>query len=195
MNKESTKKSPDGIPIDLICVGWTGAADMEGSHLTAAKDLALLALALYGAILSTINWRHAARREATQIKLVIGMMRPATGSQPGPSYARVEAINVCQRTVMIEILTLELPSGARMFTPYTSGIAGLESTRLPASLDDGETARYVVSCEEIGRALRSHGLGRGTKLTPVCVDTAGRVYKGKPWEVDPDELLRMATSQ
>jgi hypothetical protein len=52
-----------------------------------------------------------------------------------------------------------------------------------------------VSYEEIGRALRSHGLGRGTKLTPVCVDTAGDVYKGKPWEVDPDELLQMATSQ
>ena len=168
---------------------------MEGSHLTAAKDLALLALALYGAILSTINWRHAARREATQIKLVIGMMRPATGSQPGPPYASVEAINVGRRNVMIDILTLELPSGARMFTPYTSGIAGLESTRLPASLDDGETARYFVSCEEIGRALRSRGLGRGTKLTPVCVDAAGNVYKGKPWEVDPDELLRMAASQ
>ena len=30
---------------------------MEGSHLTAAKDLVLLALALYGAILSTLNWR------------------------------------------------------------------------------------------------------------------------------------------
>jgi len=167
---------------------------MEGSHLTAAKDLALLALALYGAILSTINWRQAARREAAQIKLVIGMMRPAAGSQPGPPYARVEAINVGRRTVMIEILTLELPSGARMFTPYNTGVAGIESTRLPASLDDGETARYFVSCEEIGRALRSHGLGRGTKLTPVCVDTAGRVYKGKPWEVDPDELLRTATS-
>jgi hypothetical protein len=66
---------------------------------------------------------------------------------------------------------------------------------LPASLLDGETAQYVVSYEEIGRALRSHGLGRGTKLTPVCVDAAGDVYKGKPWEVDPDELLQMATSQ
>ena len=172
-----------------------GGADMEGSHLTAAKDLALLALALYGAILSTINWRHAARREATRIKLAIGTMRPAAGSQPGPPYARVEAINVGQRTVTLDILTLELPSGARMFTPYNTGIAGIESTRLPATLADGETARYVVSCDEIGRALRSHGLGRGTKLTPVCVDTAGRVYKGKPWEVDPDELLRMAASQ
>jgi hypothetical protein len=165
---------------------------MEGSHLTAAKDLVLLALALYGAILSTLNWRHSARRDAAQIKVLVGMV-PAQGSQVGPPYARVEAINVGQRSVAIEILTLELPSGARLFTPYKSGIAGLESTRLPASLNDGEIARYIVSHEEIGRALRSHGLGRGTRLNPVCVDSAGRVYKGKPWEVDPDELL--ATSQ
>jgi hypothetical protein len=165
---------------------------MEDGHLTAAKDLGLLALALYGAILSTINWRQAARRDAAQIKVVAGMM-PAQGSQVAPPYARVEAINVGQRSVAIDILTLELPSGARMFTPYRSGIAGLESTRLPATLNDGETARYIVSCEEIGQALRSHGLGRGTRLTPVCVDTAGRVYRGKPWEVDPDQLL--STSQ
>jgi hypothetical protein len=165
---------------------------MENGHLTAAKDLGLLALALYGAILSTINWRHSAKRDAAQIKVVAGML-PAWGSQAGPPYARVEAINLGQRSVTIDILTLELPSGARMFTPYKSGIAGLESTRLPATLNDGETARYIVSCDEIGRALRSHGLGRGTRLTPVCVDTAGRVTRGKPWEVDPDQLL--ATSQ
>jgi hypothetical protein len=167
---------------------------MEDGHLTAAKDLGLLALALYGAILSTINWRHAARRGAAQIKVVAGPM-PARGSQGGPPYARVEAINLGQRSVSIDILTLELPSGARMFTPYKSGIAGLESTRLPATLNDGETARYIVSCEEIGQALRSHRLGRGTRLIPVCVDRAGRVTRGKPWKVDPDELLRMAASQ
>jgi hypothetical protein len=161
---------------------------MEGSHLT-AKDAVLLALALYGAILSTINWRHWAKAAATQIKVVIGTLMPPGGSQMAPRFARVEAINVGRRTVTIDILTLELPSGARLFTPYKSGIAGLESTRLPASLDDGESARYLVSFEDIGRALRSHGLGRGTKVIPVCVDAAGRVTRGKPWEVDPDELL------
>ena len=165
---------------------------MEVGNLTAAKDFGLFALALYGAVLSTINWRHSARRDAAQIKVVIGTMMAASGSQS--RYARVEAINVGPCTVVIDILTLELPSGARLFTPYSTGL-GLDSTRLPASLRDGEAAQYIVSCEEIGRALRSHGLGRGTRLTPVCVDTAGRLYKGKPWEVDPDELLGMNTSQ
>lgn len=165
---------------------------MEDGSLTAAKDLGLLALALYGAILSTINWRQAARRDAAQIKVVAGVVT-AGGSQGEPPHAKVEAINLGPRSVTIEILTLELPSGARIFTPYKSGVVGLESTRLPATLDDGETARYIVSCEEIGRALRSHGLGRGTRLIPVCIDAGGRVTHGKPWEVDPDELL--ATSQ
>jgi len=113
---------------------------MEGSHLTVAKDLVLLALALYGAVLSTINWRHLARRDAARIKLVVSTMMPAQGSRPAP-YAKVEAINVGQRTIAIDILTLQLPSGARMFTPYNTDIAALESTRLPASLQDGEIAR------------------------------------------------------
>jgi hypothetical protein len=136
-----------------------------------------------------------AGRGAAQIKVVIGTTTPTYGSQLGSLYAKVEAFNVGQRTVIVDILTLELPSGARMFTPGGTVIAGLESTRLPAALDDGQTAQYVVSCEEIGRALRAHGLGRGTRLTPVCVDRTGHLYKGKPWEMDPDELVRMATSQ
>src|SRR5262249_7523188 len=105
------------------------------------------------------------------------------------------AINVGRCTVVIDILTLELPSGARLFTPSMSGMDGFESTRLPASLRDGESAQYIVSCDEIGRALRSHGLKRGTRLIPVCIDRTGRFHRGQPWEVDPDELLRMATSQ
>jgi len=164
---------------------------MEDGHLIAAKDLAFLALALYGAILSTINWRYATRRDAAQIKLTIRAMMPTTGSP----HVKVEAVNVGPHSVTIDILTLELPSGARLFTASRSGIAELENTRLPARLDDGDTARYIVAYEEIGRALHSHGHGRGTRLTPVCVDRAGRVTKGRPWEVDPDELLRMATSQ
>jgi hypothetical protein len=168
---------------------------MEGSYWTATKDVVLFALALYAAILSTINWRHAARREARQIKLVMRTVMPTSGSRVGPPYAKVEAINVGHRAIMIDILTLELPSGARMFTGYGSDIAGLESTRMPASLNDGEIAQYIVSYEDIGRALRSHALGRGAKLTPVCVDTAGNVYRGKPWKVDPDEILQMAKSQ
>src|ERR1700685_1543953 len=118
---------------------------MEG-YQAVAKDLGLLTLPLYGAILSTITWRHQLRSDVRQIKVVTRMM-PAFGSPPGPRTAMVEAINVGHRSVAIEILTLELPSGARLFTSYKSGIAGLDSTRLPASLDDGETAQYVVSCE------------------------------------------------
>jgi hypothetical protein len=188
------KKSRERLQFGSIASVEIEGPGMEGSYLTAAKDLVVLALALYGAILSTINWR-ALRKDARQIKVALGTVMPTCGSRPGPAYAKIEAINVGQRAVSIDILTLELPSGARMFTPYSTGIAGLESTRLPATLEDGEIAQHVVSHEEIGRALRSHGLGRGTRLTPVCVDTAGNVYKGKPWEVDPDELLRMATSQ
>src|SRR5947209_8194459 len=127
MNKESNKKSRDRLSIDLICVAWTGGADME-VFPAAAKELGLFALALYGAILSTINWRYQARSNAVQVKVLARVM-PAHGGEPGPSYAKVAAINIGPRPVTIEILTLELPSGARLFTPYNTGISGLESTR------------------------------------------------------------------
>jgi hypothetical protein len=131
---------------------------MEG-YPTAAKDLVLLALALYGAVLSTFNWRYQVRRDAAQIRVVAGMMTPADGSRREPTYAKVEAINVGRCTVMIDILTLELPSARgcsrRICRAWTvsrardcrqaCAMARPRNTLCPVTRLAGRSARTVLS--------------------------------------------------
>jgi hypothetical protein len=77
------------------------------SMFSVIKDVVLFVIAIYGAVLSTFNWRQAVRKERREIVL------------------------------------------------HENKIFGT------------------------------------IKLTPVCEDSAGGIYKGKPRDVDPDELLQL----
>jgi hypothetical protein len=92
--------------------------------------------------------------------------------------------------VTISNLALEVPKRQRLFS-MGSGIPGMPDTQLPISLSDGQSAHLFISYEDIGSALISRGSTKKTKLTPICIDSLGTVYKGEPWDVDPQEFLRM----
>ncbi len=91
----------------------------------------------------------------------------------------------------VSTLTLELKSGGRLFAMRSNAFPGLPDTRLPAVLSDGQSAHLFLSYREIADALLTNGRTQKTKLTPLCQDSLGNVYKGKPWEVDPVEFSRM----
>ena len=68
-----------------------GGADME-FYPAAAKDVVLLALALYGAILATAIWRHWARRDAARLRIAFtGLERAEKGNRVRPALAAVLA--------------------------------------------------------------------------------------------------------
>jgi hypothetical protein len=115
---------------------------------------------------------------------------PTYGNTLGDRFAKVEAINAGHRAVIISSLAFEVQEGQRLFS-MGSGIPGMEDTRLPDSLSDGESAHLFVSYKDIGDTLLSRGRTQKTKLTPICINSLGAVYKGEPWEVDPGEFLRM----
>lgn len=155
-----------------------------------AKDVGLLLLALYGAILSTFNWRQALKKERRQIKVSLTTAIPTDGPKLGPTLAVVEATNLGQRPVHIVLLALQLEDGRRIFPIVSHAPPGLADTKLPITLADGETARRYFSYQGIGEAL-SGEVPRKLKLWPVCEDSAKSTYKGEPWDVDPAEFVRM----
>jgi hypothetical protein len=155
------------------------------------KDVVLFFIAVYGAALSTFNWRQAVKKDQRQISISASTAMPAYGNRLGNPYAKVEAINTGHRVVTIKTISLELSTGARLFSMAAGGIPGMPDTPLPATLSDGQTAFIMMSYEEIGDALIQSGRTTKTELIPVCVDTAENVYRGKPWEVDPQEFVGM----
>jgi hypothetical protein len=155
------------------------------------KDVVLFIVAVYAAVLSTINFLRAIRKERRSIRVLATTAMPTYGPHLGPPFAQITAVNDGHRVACISLLTFELPNKSRLFALQGTGIPGLESTRLPAKLEQGETAQFFISYADIGHALLSHGLTTRTKLTPVCEDTTGGRYRGKPWTVDPKEYVSM----
>jgi hypothetical protein len=155
------------------------------------KDVVLFVLAIYGAVLSTINWRQAARKERREIVVSVSVERPIyEDKRVGEPFAKIEATNFGNRAVTVKTLTFELPTGNRISAIGTDVVFPVQSsTVLPASLLDGQSAHLFISYLYIACALhQSKNLGI-IKLTPVCEDSVGGIYKGKPWDVDPDKLL------
>jgi hypothetical protein len=165
---------------------------MEIPQWAIVKDGVLFLIAVYGAALSTFNWRQAVKKDKRQITVSISTVMPSYGNRLGNAYAKVEAINTGQRVVTIKTISIELPTGARLFAMAAGGIPAIPDTPLPISLSDGQTAFLMMAYEEIGNALLESGRSTKTELKPVCVDTADNVYHGKPWQVDPHELIRMS---
>lgn len=163
----------------------------EWLTLSSAKDAVLFLLAIYGAALSTFNWRQAVRKERRAVRVTMSTVMPTQGNQVGPCFAKVEATNIGHRPVTITTLALELPSGGRMYAMVPHGFPFMPDTALPISLQDGQTAHVFHAYRDIAAALTQSGRTGKTKLIPVCEDSAGGVYRGKPWTVDPAEFSGM----
>jgi hypothetical protein len=115
------------------------------SELSVVKDGLLALLAIYGAILSTFNWRQASRKDRRELIVCASTAVPpyATGVL-GKALAKIEATNTGYRAVTVKTLAFELPNRNRMFT-RPNAIPGLSDTALPATLVDGQPAHVYMS--------------------------------------------------
>lgn len=164
----------------------------EWTTITIVKDVLLFLLAVYGAALSTFNWRQSIRKEQRIITVNLSTAMPTyPDGSVGPCFAKLEAINTGHRTVNIVTLAIELPTGGRLYPTMRSSLPGILDTPLPATLSDGQSAHLFMAYRDIAAALIQSGRTEKIKLTPVCEDSAGGVHKGAPWDVDPHQFSRM----
>lgn len=161
-------------------------------NFAVVKDMALFLLAFYGAALSTFNWRQSIRKDRRMIDIGFSTEIPTySDGTLGSALIKVEATNIGHRTVTVKTLAIELPRGERIFPMVPNQIPGLIDTVLPISLSDGQSAQLRMSYLEIANVLLDSSRKGKTKIIPVCEDSAGGVYKGKSWAVDPEEWSRM----
>jgi hypothetical protein len=158
--------------------------DIWPSWASPAKDVLLALIALYGAVLSTINWRQASRKERRVMKVEVAYATPFVGTQFLDDHIRVIATNVGHRKVTVTMLGLEVNS-RRLVTLPGRQIMDLGDTALPATLDDGERAIVHYVRRDVGQRLLNDRPGKH-KLVPYCEDTTGTVYRGKGFSVDAE---------
>ena len=102
----------------------------------------------------------------------------------------VTVTNVGHRDVTVEYVGIRMPDG-RHFPGglQIGGRFGLDDTRLPARLTDGDSAKAYFPYLGVAEKLReSYPVDRRVKLTPACRDSAGGEHLGKPWKVTAGEL-------
>jgi hypothetical protein len=131
------------------------------------------------------------KKDRRQIAVSASTAMPTYGNQLGGPHAKLVAVNTGHRVVTVKALTFETPSGSRLAPMQADRFPGMPDTRLPASLSDGQSAQLLPPYSDIAEALMANGQTGKMKLTPICVDSADNVYRGKAWDVDPPEFLRM----
>ena len=163
----------------------------EWLSISGFKDSVLFLLALYGAVLSTFNWRQALRRDRRQLKVEMSTAMPTyMNGHLGARYAVIRATNVGQRPVTIDTLNLGVPGGKTLSPMSHDNMPGTQDTRLPVTLTDGQSAHLYMSYYDIGHALAGADMLESVMVTPRCKDTAGNVYEGKPWNVVADDFCK-----
>ena len=102
----------------------------------------------------------------------------------------VTVTNVGQRDVTVEYVGIRMPDG-RHFPGglQIGGRFGLEDTRLPARLADGDSAKAYFPYLGVAEKLRGlYPADERVKLTPACRDSAGGEHSGEAWKVTAGEL-------
>lgn len=155
------------------------------------RDIVLFGIAIYGAMLSTVNWLQASKKDRRQVAVRASTAMPTYGDQLGPPYAKLEVVNTGHRVVTVKTLTFETPSGSRLAPMLADRFPGMPDTRLPVSLSDGQSAHLLLPYADVAEALIGNGQTANVKLTPICVDTADNVFRGESWDVAPHEFLRI----
>lgn len=165
-------------------------AEIESAWPT-VKDVALFLLALYGASLSTFNLMQSIRKERRTLSVKLSTALPSyQDGQTGKPIAVVEAVNVGLRPVTVTIIAIQLDDGARLFNmAQEATLPGLRSTPLPETLNDGASAVFFTSYEDIGHALNDSGRSGKQRLTPIAVDSTGGIHRGTSWQISSSELL------
>ena len=156
------------------------------------KDVVIFLLAIWGAVLSTINWRQNTDKNKRCIKVTASTAMPAyeTGDL-GDCYAEIKATNTGHRSVTVNRLFFELPDKATLVLISSQGLPGVSNPQFPVTLADGESVSCYISYRDIASALVNSNRSEKVRLTPVCEDSASGVYKGEAWDVDPAEFSKM----
>lgn len=152
---------------------------------TVAKDIALGVIAFYGAILSTFNWLQSRKRDKRVIRVTLDSIFLDSYVSTDSPYIKLTATNAGQRVVSVTTLRLELPDRANVFPAMAVGHPMLRATSLPAALSDGQSAQTFISYRNLAETLIASGRRSTIKITPVCEDSLGNAYRGKPWDIDP----------
>ena len=154
----------------------------------ALKDYVLFGLAIYAAVLSSLNWWQSRRKDRRTLRVTLkrGVVRIGDGHS---AFAVIEAVNTGHRTISITRLTAELPNKKQIELTRSSAI--FLNTPLPATLGDGDIATSHVALVDMVEAFRLNGYKDTITICALAEDSIGNIYRSDTHEVNLGQLMNL----
>jgi hypothetical protein len=149
-------------------------------------SVVLAAVAVYGAILSTLNHRAQAkvRRRAVNVRTTHGMS--FSGPHISPPQIYLEAVNTGEVPVVLASFGFRLPDGKSlaMIDPSVRSVSSF-----PHELPPHRSITFGENYQVIAWTLAQAGYSGEVKLTGFYSDAEHREYCSKPWTLNVQDWL------
>lgn len=141
------------------------------------KAIVTAVVAVYGAVLSTVNLFIGIRQHRTRVKVVAKFGVRVGGAYSIPMVT-ITTINTGAKPVVIDAAEFELPDRKHIYPPAEELPPGG-----PYKLDPGASLQFYFPLANLKGALQASGYLPGVRLRPFCTDQAGRRFTGKRIEI------------
>ena len=132
-------------------------------------------VALYGAIIGTINIIQRNRENRPNCKVSISFGWIASGASSSPDMIFAGAANSGGRNLTLSLPTLRIKGVPdRIMLPI-----GQSNVRFPCELSSGQSCNAWVEAAEIASLLKEHGCSGTVKLAGQYTDAVGNRYISK----------------
>ena len=144
--------------------------------------LCTLVIALYGAVLSTINARRERKGKQRKVEVKISNGFLTSGPEISDLMLLIEVSNPGNREVTINIPDLRLPDKRRMvLIPGETGVGS--NVRFPYTLSEGTACQVWAKMDIINQTIRDAGFSGKIKIWSYVKDQVGNEYRSNPWKM------------
>jgi hypothetical protein len=147
-------------------------------------------VAVYGAILSTVNLITNIRNEQPRLSVVLksGNLEGSYlrfGPSSASSMLFIVIANVGSKVVTIQVINIKVTKGS--FLPIWN-IINPRGISLPYTLEESQNCIAGVDIKELSKKLIQSGCSKIIKLHAIVVSGTGKIYKSKKsWILNLDE--------
>jgi len=152
-----------------------------------------LAIALYGAVLSTVQWRDSRAEKERRLDVSLAFGSPVAKGRQFPTGLEFKAENPGYQIVHVAAGGLFLPDGSILWFGRGTG-----DWQFPKDIGPGGNAGILWVSQDLATlcdSLIARGLNGTVTLTGFCQDGLGKFHKSEPLEFSIDDARKLARAQ
>lgn len=149
-------------------------------------DLLIAIAAIYGAILSTINFIVKIIEKKRKIKVTISIVKmyDQKGYSPSPDLIQVQAVNYGNKDVNLDCIGFILPNNGQIIPKIPNS-----NISFPCRLKSGENCAFWEEAKVFAKKIKDKNFSGDIKIKGFFKDPMNKTYKSKNMKFNIDRFL------